>query len=348
MGEVIDWITELWRSIWSFLGPIATVLLIILILYIREPEKFDRIAIHISWALSRASRHFEKSAIRREVKYLITREFIRNFLREEVPEIPEIVVEWGDEDRAYRDAKAGKLVIVLKSGSRNRYENIARALITSIPDLLAPEMKVVYDNKLITCLSAHVARSIAKENQPVVTAINEAIDSLTRDDENLRELASKLVEIDDRSLLSRALIPEIIEIAKLRYPHRDSSIDEEVLNLIDVLYPLARGEVIDEPMVYGKYIRILFVLVARPEKIEAMLEPHVSYVKHVLRKYQGINSIYILAAGKNVVAAKALKMLLENELKSMNLKPTLREYEYEGRYRDAPKMKLYLCRIKIL
>jgi hypothetical protein len=48
------------------------------------------------------------------------------------------------------------------------------------------------------------------------------------------------------------------------------------------------------------------------------------------------------------VAAKALKMLLNAELKSMNLKPTLREYEYEGRYRDAPKMKLYLCRIKIL
>lgn len=88
---------------------------------------------------------------------------------------------------------------------------------------------------------------------------------------------------------------------------------------------------------------------ARPKKIEAMLEPHVSYVKHLLRNYPGINSIYILAAGKkNVVAAKALKMLLEAELKSMNLKPTLREYEYEGRYRDAPKMKLYLCRIKIL
>jgi len=238
---------------------------------------------------------------------------------------------------------------VMKSGRRSRYENIARALITSIPDLLASEMKVVYDDKLITCLSAHVARSIAKENQPVVTAINEAIDSLTRDDVNLRKLASELVEIDDRSLLSRVLIPEMIEIAKQRHPHRDSSIDEEVLKLIDVLYPLARGEVIDEPMVYGKYIRILFVLVARPEKIEAMLEPHVSYVKHVLRKYQGINSIYILAAGKkNVVAAKALKMLLEAELKSMNLEPMLRDYEYEGRYRDAPKMKLYLCKIKIL
>jgi hypothetical protein len=57
----------------------------------------------------------------------------------------------------------------MKSGRRSRYENIARALITSIPDLLAPEM-VVYDNKLIRRLSAHVARSIAKKKQPVVTA----------------------------------------------------------------------------------------------------------------------------------------------------------------------------------
>jgi hypothetical protein len=53
--------------------------LIILILYIRDPEKFDRIAIHISWALSWVSRHFEKRVIRREVKYLIASEFIRNF-----------------------------------------------------------------------------------------------------------------------------------------------------------------------------------------------------------------------------------------------------------------------------
>jgi len=344
MGGIIDWIAELWRSIWSFLGPITTALSIILILYIHYPEKFERIAIHISWTLSRASRHFEKSAIKREVKYFIASEFIRNF---PVEEVPEIVIEWGDEDKAYRDAKAGRLVIVLRSGRRNRYENIARALIVSIPDLLAAEMKVMYDNKLITLLSAHVARSIAKENHAVVSAINETIDSLIRDDESLRTLASALVEIDDGSLLSKVLIPEMIEIAKLRFPHRDPSIDEEVLKLVNMLYLLARGEKIDEPVVYGKYIRTLFVRVARPEKIKAMLEPHVRYVKYILTNYRGIKSIYILATRKDVATGKALKILLEDELKSMNLKPTLRDYEYEGRYRDAPRMKLYLCRIKI-
>lgn len=63
-----------------------------------------------------------------------------------------MIVEYGDEDRAIRDLRASKLVIVLKSGRRNRYENIARVLITAIPDLLAPEMKSVYDNRLLKCL----------------------------------------------------------------------------------------------------------------------------------------------------------------------------------------------------
>lgn len=77
-----------------------------------------------------------------------------------------------------------------------------------------------------------------------------------------------------------------------------------------------------------------------------MPEPHVKYVKHVLRKYQGIRSFYILAAGKNIRAVKTLRMLLENEFKRMGMKPVPKEYEYEGRYRDAPRMKLYVCRIK--
>ncbi len=344
MAEAVGLLVELWRNIWSLLGPATTVLLIIMLLYIRRPESFERIAIHLSWAFSWASKRFEKNAISREVRHLIVSSFTKNFA---VEEIPEIIFEWGDEDRAIRDLQTGRLVIVLKSGRRNRYENIAKALITAIPDLLAPEMKAVYDSKLLRYLSAHVARSIAKEHQPVVTAINEVIDSLMEGDERHRKLASMLVEIDDRSLLSRILIPEIVEVAKLRYPHRDPSIDDEVLELINILYRLARGEEVKEPVIYGKYIRVAFVLVARPEKIEAMLEPHVRYVKHILEKYHGIRSIYTLAAGKNVSAASALKILLENELKAMNIKAIIKEYAYEGRYRDVPRMKLYVGRIRI-
>lgn len=252
-----------------------------MVLYIWSPEKFERIAIHVSWMLPWINRRFEKSAISREVRYLVGSAFAKDF---PVEEIPEIVIMWGDEDRAVRDLQTGKLVIVLKSGRRNRYENIAYALITAVPDLLAPEMKAVYDRRLLECLSAHVARSIAKKYQPVVTAINEVIDTLTEGDNRFCRLASMLVEIDDQSLLSRILIPEIVEVAKLRYPHRDPSIDSEILELINILYKLAKGEEVKEPIVYGRYIRDAFVLVACPEKIEAMLDPPCTLHKAYIRK----------------------------------------------------------------
>ena len=242
------------------MGPI---LLALFILYLLRPESFERIAIHASWALSMVSGRLERTAISREVRYLVMSSFIKDFA---VREIPEIVVEWGDEDKAIMDLKAGKLVIFLKRGRRNRYENIARALISAIPDLLAPEMKAIYDDKILTCLSAHIARSIAKEYQAVVTAINETISALTEDDEELRKLASMLIEMDDRSLFSRILIPEMAKIAMMRYPHRDPSIDREVIEFIKILHKLARGEKIEEPIIYGKYFRVAFVLVARPEK----------------------------------------------------------------------------------
>ena len=310
-----------------------------------RPREVERVIIHISWILSQVRREFERSALSREVRYIVEKAFIDKYA---IREIPEIVIEWGSEDKAYIDLRTGRLVIVLRAGRGNRYENIARALIAAIPDLLAPELKAVYGGKLLELLSSHIARSVAIDYQPVVTAINDVIGTLSEEDESFRKLASMLVEIDDRSLLSRVLIPEMVEIAKLRYPHRDPLIDDEVIELINLLYELARGEVRRvPPIIYGKYIRVAFVLVARPEKIERELMPHVNYVKYVLNKYRGIQSIYILAAGRNVVAARYLKMLLETELKTMSVKLVTTEYVYEGRYRDAPRMKLYVGRIKL-
>jgi len=340
-----SWLTgfrETWNSVWGILGPL---LLLLFILYLHNPENFEKIIIHVAWLLSRISKHAEKSAIAREVKYLVVSGFTKYL---SVEEVPEIVIDWGDEDKATMDVKAGKLVVVLKYGRRDRYENIARALVVSIPDLLAPEMKAVYDSKLLNCLSAHIARSIARGYQPIVTAINEFVDALAEGDANLHRLAAMLVEIDDRSLLTRVLVPELVEVAKIRYPHRDPSVDDEAQKLARMLQKLARGEEVENPVLYGKYIRVAFVLVARPEKIESMLEPHISFVKHTLERHPGIRSIYILAAGrKNVEAAKFLRMRLESEFKLMNMEPKITEHVYEGRYKDAPCIKLYVARMKM-
>ncbi len=335
---------ELWRDIWSYLGPVSTALLVLLALYIFYPEKFERIAVHVLRLLSFFSEEAERRSINREVAYIISTKFAKSYRLEEVPKV---VVKWGEEDEAILDLKRSMLLIVLRRGRRHHYDNVARAILKAVPELLAPEMRAVYNPKFVDCLSAHVARSLVREYMPLVTAINVFIASRIEEDEEIRRISSMLVEIDDQSLLSRVLLPELVDVAKLRYPHRDPQIDGEVLNLLEVLRGLVRGEV-SMPLICGKYFRIVFVRVAKPEKIKAMLEPHVLFVKRSLGSCQALETIYLLAAGRNIAAAKALEMLLARELENMGFRlKDVNRQEYEAKYKGRPRVELYVCRIKI-
>jgi hypothetical protein len=332
---------EFWKNIWGILGPILTV---ILLLYIFYPEKIETMIIHILKLWSFISDRAERRAISQEVTHIISTGFTK-YLRLE--EVPKLIIKWGEEDKAILDLRKNMLIIVLRRGKKHYYENIARALLKAIPELLAPEMKVVYDSRFVDYISAHIARSLARDYQPVITAINEFIASEMGCDKTLNELILKLIEIDDESLLSRILLPELIRIAKMRYPYRDPEIDKEVQDLIRVLHGLVKGD-ISKPLLCGKYFRMVFVRVARPEKIAAALEPHIHFVKHSIKECPAIEVIYVLAAGKNIMAAKALKILLEGELKSLGVRYRVEsEFEYTGMYKRRPSAKLYVCKIEL-
>ena len=163
-----------------------------------------------------------------------------------------MVAERGEEDRAVLDLERNLLLIALRRGRKYRYENVARALLRAVPELLAPETRAVYDPRLADCLSAHTARNLASEHLPVVAAINEFAASELEKGEEAREILSMHVEIDDQSLLSRILLPELIEDAAPRYPHRDPQIDGETLNLIRTLHGVAKGAA-GNPIVCGKH-----------------------------------------------------------------------------------------------
>jgi len=334
-------IVELWNSVWGVLGP---AIVTAIILYFRHPEKFEKIIVHVTHFLSLFSGEFEKKAIAREVSYIVSSEFAKSY---RIEEVPKVVVEWGEEDKALLDLERNLLLIVLRRGRKYRNENVARALLKAIPELLAPEVRAVYSPKLVDCLSAHVARSLASDRLPIVAAINEFVASELEKDEEAREILTMLVEIDDQSLFSRVLLPELIEVAALRYPHRDPQIDNEALNLIKTLHGIVRGAA-SNPLVCGKYFNALFVRVARPEKVEALLEPHVKFVERSLNECRALKRIYILAAGKaNIAAAKLLRARLERELERRGLALEASEQAYAGRYREKPHMELYVCRISI-
>jgi hypothetical protein len=342
---MIEEFARIWGFIWGFLGPS---ILAIFILYLFYPEKFERIGIHVLKLLSFISKSAERRSISKEVAYIISTSFA-TYLRLE--EIPKIVVKWGNVDDAILDLKRNLLIIVLREGRRHHYENVARALLKATPDLLAPEMKVIYDSKLIDCLSAHITRNAVKENPAIVTYINEFVSSEIEKDEELRELLSMIIEIDDQSLFSRLLLPELIRIAKLRYPHRDPEIDSETRELIKIVYTIVKGEPIPgfKPIICGKYFKLLIIRIARPEKIAKMLEPHIQFTKHALKDCPTMESIYVLAAGKgNILAAKYFKTLLMSELKEMGLDIRVSlEDEYKGPYKGRPHANLYVCKLEV-
>ncbi|MHA1632621.1 MAG: hypothetical protein ACTSXC_07450 [Candidatus Freyarchaeota archaeon] len=344
LGPILDKVlVDLWKNFWSLVGPI---LFFVFLFYIKYPEKFEKILIHIDWLLSRVSREYEKRAITKEVRYIVYTKFKENF---EVEEIPEIVIEWGDEEKAIHDIKRGRLVVVLKAG-KNRYESLAKTLIVSIPELLSPEIRAVLDENFVECLSAHVAKNIVRDYPSAVTTVNRVIMSRIGKNEDLKRLASMLVVIDDQSLLSRILIPEIVRVARKRYPQKDPRLDREVWELVRMLYKIAQGEDVEgPPLVYGNYVKVLFLRVAKPEKIDALLEPHIAFVKKMLAKYDDLETIYVLAAGKrNCAAAWLCVKWLKDMLEFQGRRVRIKNYKYKGKYwKIHGKIELYVGRIDL-
>jgi len=154
---------EFWKNIWGILGlPV----LVIFALYLLYPEKFERILIHVLKLRSLISEQAERRAISREVAYIISTNFTANLRLEEVPKV---TIKWGEEDKAILDLKKNLLLIVLRKGRKHHYENVARALLKATPDLLAHEMRVVYDPKFIDSLSAHIVRNSVRNYPAIVT-----------------------------------------------------------------------------------------------------------------------------------------------------------------------------------
>lgn len=337
--------TDLWEDIWGILGPLISLLFVLYLLY---PEKLEKSLVYIAWFISALSSRIEKYAISKEVEFITGSKFRKIF--PSIENIPKIKVEWGEEDKVVLDVERGKLILVLKRGRSKRFDNIAKALILAIPYLLAPEIESVYDKKLTKLISAHIARSLVRDKPSIVEAINVAVSSFVDEDPEARELAGMLVNIDDRSLFTRVLLPEMIEVARMRYPQYDPRLSQELIDFIHVLSALATCDEsvkLENPFC-RIYFRVMFVLVAKPEKIEMMLMPHVKFVKQSLKECSNIKSIYILAAGRNIVAAKFLCSLLENELRRDHFEvDSIEEHEYRGRYKDAPSMPLYLCRLRL-
>ena len=65
--EFLNLLFELWKWILGILGPVTVVLFF---LYLKHPEKFEKVVLHVVWVLSAASSWMERRAISKEIAYI--------------------------------------------------------------------------------------------------------------------------------------------------------------------------------------------------------------------------------------------------------------------------------------
>ena len=105
-----------------------------------------------------------------------------------------------------------------------------------------------------------------------------------------------------------------------------------------------------EPLICGKYFKAVFVRVARPEKAEKFLVPHLNFIKCALKSCKGIEVIYVLAAGKwncklaEVFAKKQVP--LDSDLKNYIKGKEIEGFKYKAKYRGRAT-ELYVARIPL-
>lgn len=279
-------------------------------MYFASPGYFEKIVVHFLKLASYIIKRLDKAYLERDIKHMVSDSL--KSLNKYVPiSTHGLKVVWAESDTVEGYLDRGFVIVRMKY-HKNRARNIARALIAYIPHILPAEASAVMEPDFALALSCVLAIGFAKHNPEVVRQIYEAADVRFQNRSEGKDFIGKLEEIDEQSLFSRMLLPEVIKACLKAYPKRPKKLKEEITNLVDILYTLVKGEPLRHPVLRGKYINLAIVRVARPEKIlmDPELEAHLEYAKGCRTE-----TLYVLAAGVKAKWASKLTRRISKELK---------------------------------
>ena len=322
--DSLEWIFNVIGTILKSIGALA---LLLLFIYLANPAYFEKIMLHILTLISYVSKRFDKIYLERDLNH-ITKDLVKTLEKFFPVSSRELKVIWTESETLEAYLERGFVVVRMKY-HKNRARNVARALILYIPEILLSEAKAVIEPDLALAVSCVIAINIAKHDPSIVQQIYEAVDVRFQDPSNGKNLLRELQEIDEQSLFSRILVPEIVTSCLKVYPMRPPDLGTEIQRLIELLGALVRGEVVQWPVLNGKYINLTIVRVASPEKIilDPELESHLNFVRGCRTRV-----LYVLAAGTRAMLASKLTQRIRKE---MNYK-----IDFEDKHKGIYKRKL--------
>lgn len=293
-----------------------------------NPGYFEKIVVHGLKLFSYIFKRLDKVYLERDLDHIVKDS--AKLLRKYLPVSSYgIKIVWAESETLERYLDRGFVVIRMKY-HKNRARNIARALIAYMPYILPSEARAIIEPDLALALSCVVAIRITKHDPEVVHQIYETANVSFQDSSKGKALLGKLEEIDEQSLFTRILLPEVIKSCLKAYPKTPKELKDEISVLVDILHALVKGELIGRPPILGgKYVNLSVVRVAKPEKIllDPNLQAHLNFAKFCRTR-----TLYVLAAGVKSKWASKLTQSISKELKCKI------DFEdvYRATYRGSP------------
>ena len=292
-----------------YFGYFGMFVFLLIIFYIIAPDRFEKIIIHFLKIFSYINKRIDKSYLKKDLEHAV-KEAVKLFNRCFPILTYNIKIIWVEEDVIESYLDKGYLVIRMRY-HKNRARNLARALIAYIPYTLPKESRAVLESDLNLAISCTIAKEIAKQDPEVVRQLYEAVETQFKDRDYGKNLLKKFAEIDEQSLFTRILLPEISNACLKAYPRRPQVLYDEISELIDMLYDIVRGTA-KLPILKGRFINLGIVRVASPDKV--ILDPEL--VAHLnFAKSCGTRILYVLAAGHNAKLATKLTHRISKELR---------------------------------
>jgi len=216
-------------------------------------------------------------------------------------------VEWVDKP-SYLDTEEKVVVIRMREHEENP-RNVASAVIDLISKGMIPFSRIYLEKPIQTAVDSTMVKMILLERDEsaldyfLTNVLNKRLG-----EKGVQHYMNIMNNLYGRGLLTRVFLEEVRELGLKLYPTEDQDARRETKEYVEHLNVLAtrkRGEKEGANPYIGKKIKVGYLLIADPEKIEMEGDaPYIGYAGYCVEK--GTEAIYLLSRGGKNRPAKRL------------------------------------------
>ena len=312
-------------------------------LFVLHPEKGEMVAGWIAGAIAVLSKKAEKTATAKTIQWKID-SFVSSINTEVRGLLPfGLKIKWISPDLSKEAFIENDRVVVLLNYHQNQDENLARATVLYMQKAVVPEARPHIDRRLGKAIDLMMTKKALYSFVEARSSLGHFIDTVLRPeterDPELKELCAVIDSIDERGLLTRILLRELMELGMRRagvIETGDTVFEtSEFTKLLKKIAEKERGVDVD-PTFIKNNIRMTVIMVAKPENV-SHAEVYTKAVRIGLKKTA--RAFYLFARGdKNIEFAK--EVVSDCELKFGELSK-IHEEEFTTKVLDGRLVPSY-------